>query len=496
MNFESFRERSALRRESKHAGRHMETTQRMKRRCKIFTMIALAGFIAFSIERTMEVLAAGSPGSPVEQAGDGSVTLAAKDAKINGPNARIEKSEVESIAWWTSVDTSLHWIAKIKKAGKYRVELNFSVLGNRERSPLYIAVGDQTTKAVLTPCNGINDFKWGQAGEITISKAGNIPVTVKTVSKAQEFVMYLRSIALRPADSPGKAIDITGRPIEADEGGAFKLTAADAEIDGMSAQLEGDDEKNIGFWRDVGTSLAWAIHDSKPGSYRVELNYSLAEGYDGSKVAIIVGDQSVTAKPKAGGEWTDYKTGDAGEITISKPGNLQVVAKPLSKPWGFIMNLRSVTLRPGETRGRAADISDQPVKQAHDGSLELTSTEAEMDGLAARLEGGETKCIAWWNSPERFIKWPVHVNKPGIYDVLLSYSMERNAHSKLEIDVGQQKITVTLQSSGDLDAFKTEKVGEAKIDGAGNFDVVLKSPEEFGHHVMNVRSVELIPVQP
>jgi len=74
--------------------------------------------------------AANMSGPAVEQGVDGSVTLKAKDAKIDGPNARVEQGQPESIAWWTNVDTSLHWTAKIDKTGKYRVELNFNVLGN------------------------------------------------------------------------------------------------------------------------------------------------------------------------------------------------------------------------------------------------------------------------------------------------------------------------------------------------------------------------------
>ena len=65
--------------------------------------------------------------------------------KIEGPNAKID-GDTKSIAWWTDTDTSLHWTAKIDKPGKYRVELNFAVLGNTTHGELSIAAGDQNNR--------------------------------------------------------------------------------------------------------------------------------------------------------------------------------------------------------------------------------------------------------------------------------------------------------------------------------------------------------------
>lgn len=142
--------------------------------------------------------------------------------------------------------------------------------------------------------------------------------------------------------------------------------------------------------------MSWKIAVQKPGKYRVELNYSLIPDCEGSKVAIQVGGQSVTAKPKAGADWTDFREGQAGEVTISGTGYFPVVVKAVSRPGNYVLNLRSVTLAPADLPTTALDIGDKPATQGSNGSIKLTATEAQIDGEVARLEGerNSTSCGA------------------------------------------------------------------------------------------------------
>ena len=469
----------------------------MKIKFRILTRFALAGLIGFGLWLLNEVRAAGTSSAPVEQAADGSVTLGAGDAKIAGPNAKVQgQGDTKSIAWWTDVDTSLHWTAKIGKPGKYRVELNFAVLGNRNDADLSIAAGGQTTRAVLPPGSGIDDFKWGQAGVISIDKAGEIPVTVAPVTSSHECVVYLRSIMLRPADSPSQAIDISGGPIQAGDDGVFKLSAADAEIDGMNAALENKyGEKDIGFWNGWETSLSWKIAVGKPGKYRVELNYSLSTDYEGAKVAVLVGGESAVAKPKAGGSWADFRVGQAGEVTITGTGYYPVVVKPVSKPSDYVINLRSVTLAPADLPTTAADISDKPVKQAGDGSIKLTAEEAEIDGLVARIEGGDKKYLVWRGNRDIGITWPAIVEKPGKFNVMFTYSLVATDSSDVTLSAGGKKTPGKLPPTHGWDNFETAKLGTLEIPDKGNVQIALSSPMEPGVRIINLQSVELVPAE-
>jgi predicted secreted protein len=465
----------------------------MKIKFRTLTRFALVGLVGFGAWRMNEIMAAGTSGPPIEQAADGSVTLPAKDANIIGPNAKFQGGKTRAIAWWTDVDTSIHWTAKINKPGKYRVELNYAVLGNRNHAELSIAAGDQATKAILAPGNGMDDFKWGQAGVITIGKSGEIPVSATSVSQSQECVVYLRSIMLRPADSPSQAVDITGSPIEPADDGTFKLPAADAEIDGMNAALETKGgEKNIGFWQGWETSVSWKIAVHKPGKYRVELNYSLAPEYEGAKVAILVSDQSVTAKPKAGADWMDFREGQAGEITISGTGYFPVVVKPVSKPSDYVFNLRSVTLVPADLPATALDISDKPIKQGSEGSIKLTAEDAEIDGTVARLEG--EKYLVWRGNRDIGIVWPVSVDKPGRFDVTVTYSLAEPGSSDVTLNAGSQSISGKAPPTPGWDDFKTATLGTIDIQDKGDLQVALTSPMKPGARIMNLRAIELAPV--
>ncbi|MDR3404159.1 MAG: hypothetical protein P4L99_16800 [Chthoniobacter sp.] len=485
---------------------------------RLVLKVGLVGLFAFSVLNNTLLRAADKAGLSVKQADDGSIKLGAADAKIQGPNAQLEGSEVKDIMWWTSVDTTLHWTASVRKPGPYRIEMTYAIIGNNNGSPLTIMIGDQIVKAIPKAGSGFNDYKTGTAGEVTISESGDFPVIVKPLSKSREFVITIRSVSLLPATSPTEAIDIGGDAIKQSADGSFKLSAEEADIAGMNAQLETEGEKNIGFWQDVGTSLIWLIHCEKPGDYRVELNYSLMDSYEGSKVAISVGDRTIKAKPQPTKSWTDYQIGNAGEIAVSKPGDLPVVVKAISNPLGWVMNLRSVTLLPVETPTKAIEIRDKPIAQAADGSVKLTATNAEIDGQTSRLEGGEKKFIVWRNGPEGFIKWPVKIDEPGTFSILATYSLATSTSTRqVQIDGGGQKTTValpptvsdrskvsltvagqtvasTLKAGGGWDDFKTEKLGSVTVSKGGYCEVILSSPEPLGTLVMHLQSVSLVPV--
>lgn len=485
---------------------------------RLMLKVGLAGLFTFSVLNKTMLCAADKAGQSVKQAEDGSIKLGAENVKIQGQNAQLEGGAVKDIMWWTSADTTLRWTASVQKPGHFRVEMTYAIIGNNNGSPLTVMVGDQVVKAIPKAGRGFNDYKTGTAGEVTISESGELPVVVKPLSKSREFVITIRSVSLLPSDSPTEAIDIGGSAIKQSADGSFKLTAGEADIAGMNAQLETEGEKNIGFWQGVGTSLIWLIHCEKPGDYRVELNYSLMDSYEGSKVAISVGDRTIKAKPQPTKAWTDYQIGNAGEITVSNPGDIPVVVKAISNPLGWVMNLRSVTLLPAETPTKAIEIRDKPIAQAADGSLKLTATNAEIDGQTSRLEGGEKKFIVWRNGPEGFIKWPVRIDEPGTFSIQATYSLATSTStrqvqidregpettvtlpptvadsSKVSVAVAGQTVANTLKASSGWDDFRTEKLGSVTVSQGGNCEVVFSSPEPLGTLVMHLQSVSLVPV--
>jgi hypothetical protein len=207
-----------------------------------------------------------------------------------------------------------------------------------------------------------------------------------------------------------------------------------------------------------------------------------------------------------------------GEVELKEPGELPVSIKPVSKPWGFVMNLRSLVLVPVNTPSKAVDIGDKPISQARDGSLRLGATDAEIDGQAIRIEGGEEKYLVWWNSPERFIRWPISVDKPGTYKIEVTYSLASSTRSgqvqidseggniavalpptvvqssEISLTVDGHSISGTLKAGEGWDDFKTVSLGQVEIEKAGPSEAILKSTREMDGAVMHLRAIRLIPV--
>jgi hypothetical protein len=299
---------------------------------------------------------------------------------------------------------------------------------------------------------------------------------------------------LRPVDSASQAVDISGNPIEAGDDGTFKLAAAEAEIDGMNASIETKGgEKNIGFWQGWETSVSWKIAVRKAGRYRVELNYSLDPEYQGAKVAVLVGGQSVAAKPKAGADWMDFREGQAGEVALTGTGYFPVVVKPVSKPSDYLFDLRSVTLAPAEVPTTALDISDKPARQGSGGSIKLTADDAEIDGQVAKLEGGDQRYLVWRGNRDVGITWPALVEKPGRFNVMVTYSLAGSDSSDITLSVGSQAASGKLSPTQSWDNFKTAKLGTLDLPDKGDVQVAMNSSMKPGQHIINLRAIELSP---
>lgn len=150
------------------------------------------------------------PGAVVKQKADGSLTLPAGHAAINGRGARIQDSEgIINVGYWTDVDASLLWNVAITKPGKFAVSLTYSCQPGNEGSEYTLSVGDQTLHGKIAATKGWNDFQTITVGEVSIGSSGPVTVVLQPASKTGEAVMNLQQLGLSAflAASPaGQAI--------------------------------------------------------------------------------------------------------------------------------------------------------------------------------------------------------------------------------------------------------------------------------------------------
>ena len=134
----------------------------------------------------------------------------------------------------------------------------------------------------------------------------------------------------------------TDTTIRQDKSGSFHLQAADAEIVGSTAQLEGE---NIGYWTTTSDYVQWKLNVAHPGTFEVSLDYACEPGSAGSEYQMIAGDQKLDGKINSTGSWRHFRTVKVGQIRIDHAGEVTVQVKPLSKPGLGVMNLRTLILK-------------------------------------------------------------------------------------------------------------------------------------------------------
>lgn len=137
-------------------------------------------------------------------------------------------------------------------------------------------------------------------------------------------------------------------PIMPAADGSIDLRAADAQVVGHAAKLEGTGtDAHIGFWTSETDQVTWKFGPHAPGRYTVEITYACEDGSHGAGYEVRVGSQLLTGEVENTRGWRNFTTINLGTIELpGTPATLQVV--PTSKPGLGVMNLRNLRLTPAK----------------------------------------------------------------------------------------------------------------------------------------------------
>jgi alpha-L-fucosidase len=143
-------------------------------------------------------------------------------------------------------------------------------------------------------------------------------------------------------------------------GGQIVLDAPDATLTGPTLERKGR-RPNIGNWTSGNGAASWVLAATKPGRYKVSINYARDPGnpvtvapllylYTSTNPAAAPIDAAMSAPVPATKSWDDFENLYCGMIDLAadKPATLTVRSAPGYTPaagTGFI-NIRSVTLSP------------------------------------------------------------------------------------------------------------------------------------------------------
>ncbi len=220
----------------------------------------------------------------------------------------------------------LHWGRATRKPGR----LYLHVFDWPEDGKLSVPMKNRVKKAYLLtdPGKSLKCVSNGEAVEIGLPAAAPDPVATVVVAEIDGDVESV-VIPLRQADD-----------------GTIELGAAEAEIIGNSARVEGHEEMNVGYWTDPGDYLVWRVEVGKPGAFEVKVIYACEPVCAGSEYELTAGKRTLKGRNEATKDWRTYTEADLGEIVIDRAGLVEFTVKPVKMPGYAVMNWRKAVLAP------------------------------------------------------------------------------------------------------------------------------------------------------
>jgi alpha-L-fucosidase len=144
------------------------------------------------------------------------------------------------------------------------------------------------------------------------------------------------------------------------------------------------------------------------------------------------------------------------------------------------------------------EMEAEPVitQQAKDGSVNLKASNAVVRGANARYEsGGGKDNIGYWTNPDDYVIWRFNVTKTGTFEAEITFACANGSGgSKYTISITGQDLAGTVKDTGGWTSFVTEKIGKLKIGKVDTHILSLKPKTMPRGAVMNLKSVNLVPI--
>jgi hypothetical protein len=181
------------------------------------------------------------------------------------------------------------------------------------------------------------------------------------------------------------------------------------------------------------------------------------------------------------------------ETVPSQNSALELVKSVLVIPVvvAIVMGIGYGLARVAERKQAASDKPDvRPADVAADGSISLPIRVAVVTGQISRHDLG----IANWRHPEDFVLFHFPVEKPGRYEVELTYACgPSSAGSSVQVQVADTNLTFTVADTGGSANYKPFRVGEVTFPDADWYNLRITAQNIAYDTVMNLRRVKLIP---
>lgn len=138
-----------------------------------------------------------------------------------------------------------------------------------------------------------------------------------------------------------------------------------------------------------------------------------------------------------------------------------------------------------------------PNPQAKDGTITLHARTAEVRGVMLRFEPLPHKnTLGFWVRKDDTAHFEFTLAKPGKFDVeVLQGCGKGSGGAEVELDIGGQKVTFTVEDTGGFQAFKARTVGTVTLEKAGRVAASVTPKTKPGVAVMDLREIVLRPAR-
>jgi alpha-L-fucosidase len=134
------------------------------------------------------------------QAADGTITLRAAEAEINGPSPQYESGGgKDNIGYWGDPRDSVSWAFALKQPGEFDVTVTYSCAAGAAGSEFVVSVGGLKLAGTTKETGAWNRFAPQTLGRLRLDKAGPCTLTVQPKAEPKWRSMGLKSVVLSPA---------------------------------------------------------------------------------------------------------------------------------------------------------------------------------------------------------------------------------------------------------------------------------------------------------
>ncbi len=138
---------------------------------------------------------------PNPQAADGTITLPARTADVQGIQLRYEPlPHKNTLGFWVRTEDTASWEFTVTRPGTFTLEILQGCGAGQGGSEVEFVVANQTLKMVVEDTGGFQQFRARDIGSVVLDKAGRYTLLVRPKTRAKAAVMDLRQVVLKPKE--------------------------------------------------------------------------------------------------------------------------------------------------------------------------------------------------------------------------------------------------------------------------------------------------------